>query len=221
MKTAKKLVVLVVVLAMFFALGITANADTSGYVNVTFLVPMSYTLPGSSTPVYISQPSGYSISTTFSGYYEYTVSNFNLASLTNPFTGGNDLNVFDVFFSVVTAKGESIAPRASAMPTTQFVYFYDTDPNHGPDGYVIDRLSGLGTDEAGSNYSQVPGASWWAGLYWSSYGVPSGVTYDVTHPVPIPGGYSNYYQLTSYTSNTEAEAGYTYYMVYEYSEVFW
>jgi len=214
MKTAKKLTALLIVLTLLFALSATAFADTTGTVTVTFLVPESYTLPGETTPTTISCPSGYSASADFDGFYEYTV-NVNLAEISNPFTGGNDLNVFDVIYKVVSAKPESIATLANATSSTQFVYHVDNSPQIGVAGYVIDRLSGLETDTVQSTSNS------WAGLFWSVYGVPSGVEYDVTDPVYDEATYSNEYQLTSYTSNTEAETGYTYYMVYEYSSMSW
>jgi hypothetical protein len=216
MKTAKKLTALLLVLTLLFALSATAFADTTGTVNVKFLVPMSYTLPGATTPTTFPQPTGYSVSTAFPGYYEYTANNLNLSTVAS-FDEGNDLNVFDVIYeTAVNIKGESDAELADATSSTLFVYHYDANPayNTSP-GYVIDRLSGLETD------TLVSTGNTWAGFYWSVYGVPAGVTYDVTHPIYNAATYSNLYQLGSYTSNVEAETGYTYYMVYEYSAMSW
>lgn len=215
MKTAKKLVVLMVVLAMVFALSTTAFADTSGTVTVTFLVPKSYTLPGQTTPTVFPQPDDYTANGSFSDYYEYTISGLDLSDVSS-FTNGNDLNVFDVIYEVaVNQKEESEAELNDATNSTEFVYHYDANPAYGNPGWVIDRLSGLETDEVQATNNS------WAGFYWSVYGVPSGITYNVTNPTYVPETHSFLYQLGGYTSNVEAESGYTYYMVYVYEAMSW
>lgn len=69
MKTAKKLVVLMVVLAMVLALSVPAFATgtETGYATVRFIVPKSYSLTNANPAVSISgdnsNPDNYSVTT--------------------------------------------------------------------------------------------------------------------------------------------------------------
>ena len=218
MKTAKKLVVLMVVLAMVFALNVPAFAASSqnGTIDVVFLIKSSYTSSVDGTTYNVTIPTGYSASTAFPGYHEYRLTNKQVSAIPFcPVYTHSTLNVFDVFYyTAVTFKGESVADKANTQvaPYADFVY-----GGNASNGYYIDKLSGVSTNTV----SDPSATNYWAGLSWAMYEVPEGITYDVTNPVYNPATYSNDYMLSSYASNTAVTAGSTYYMVYQFDEYTW
>ena len=207
MKTAKKLVVLMVVLAMVFALSTTAFAASvaNGTVDVTLLVPKSYVHPQTGITVNIPKPDvNYISSTAHPGYWEYTETEIPLSTVSHFNNHTGSTTVFDVLFEVITDtnyKGESFAEEGYETTSTQFVYGYDSNPWSGNPGWYITRLSGLETDEIASYYSETIGNSYWAGLSWAMY--------------------CNSTLLNGYASNVTAAAGNTYSMIYEYSYQIW
>ena len=211
MKTAKKLVVLMVVLAMVFALNVPAFAlEDSELVNVTFLIPKSYSYENSqgiTVNVNIPAPTGYTTYAANTDYWVYSVTGLDLAEIDFMDEEQDCASVFDVFYAVA----DGIRHETSQ----QFVYAYDSAPVYGNPGWYISKLSGQAETELSSS------SNYWAGVAWIMFDVPNGVSYDVTHPVMPTGSYSYNYALSVYASNVAAQANHTYYMVYKLDTYSW
>lgn len=207
MKTAKKLVVLMVVLAMVFALNVPAFATgETGYANVKFVVPKNYSIVNTDPPVINisgqnNKPRAYSETTTYY-YAEATGVQIVLGTTT----------MYDLVFSLANTRGE---PDTNPP---EFVSGYDSDPWDGDPGWYITKLSGLGTDPKAYNYTGTVGQSYWAGLGWMAYEVPNTVVNGTGFD---PTSISSAYMCDGYTSNVNAQDGFTYFMVYEGSLQIW
>ena len=204
MKTAKKIVVLMVVLAMVFAMSTTAFAAT-GTANVKFIVPKSYSLTNTNPYVSISgtnnKPRAYSETTSYY-YAEATGVQIVLGTTT----------MYNLVFGLADSRGE---PNTNPP---EFVSGFDSNPWDGDPGWYITKLSGLGTDPKAYNYSNVVGQSYWAGLGWMAYEVPNTVVNATGFD---PTNISSAYLCDGYTSNIYAQDGFTYFMVYEASLQVW
>lgn len=205
MKTAKKLVVLMVVLAMVFALSTTAFAAT-GTVTVVFEMPDSYVdvngVTQSIAPLEFTTTQNYSHDTT-NHKYIYTLSNVNLSSVgvASGQYAPDTPTLFDViYYAAVTIRQEN---------NTGFVYGYDSSPWTGNPGYYITMLSGLSTIEIDSDYDPNTGSGYWKGYSWALYCVNG------------TGAPTSSDMVNVYASNIAAANGQTIYMVFQYSNQVW
>ena len=231
MKNFKKLLSIVMVLVMVFAMTATAFADTTGTCNVKFYVPAKY---ADLTETYHNlQHSGYSVygqkEDVMTGeevdVYEYS-GTVNLATMSHPavslpdgFAGWYNTsgNVFDAIYNLaVTQKGEAVALYGSTEAAeAPFVYGFDTpsytETGIRADGIFINKLSGNSTTALDTDYE-----TYWVGYSWSFYAVPASAvaTFNPLNP-------DDTYKSDLYTNNINATNGYTYYMIYEYNEQYW
>ena len=234
MKTAKKLVVLMVVLAMVFALSTTAFAAGTGTVAVKIYVPEKVYDPALNDyaggyynfnlPSYYTD-SGLDVWDELSEAYVNLYSCTGNVSLTQidawpvslP-TGFNGLyncglndeyipTAFDVIYNLaVTQKGETPSLYGQT-PATPFVYGFDTYST--PNGVFASSISGIDGYVIYTDY-----VSYWAGYGWMTYVVPNNTTFNPENPDAT-------YLTSLYSSNIPVYDGYTVYMILDYSEQSW
>lgn len=222
-KFIKKLFIVAMALTMVFAMSATSFAAT-GTATVKFCAPggmydgSGYTYPsyyvfddtiGWSTyalPIDLSTITGLDSEITlpagFAGQYN------------NDPTAEYVPTAFDLFYKAIKTAGESRASEGSPN-AANCLFNYGFDTFNTPNGIYMSKIVGLATDEIQSQYSSVPGGSYWSGYSWSFYAVPDTVTdFDITDP-------DEAYKSWFYANNVAAQNGYTYYMIYEYNEVTW
>lgn len=234
-KNFRKVLSVVMILTMVFAMTATAFADTTGTVNVKFYVPKKYAdLKGNYQQL---NNTGYTlygqkadvVTEEAVDVYEYA-GTVDLATIAHPsvdlpdgFAGlyNDNGNAFDAIYNLaVNKKGETVAKYGeSGADSASFVYGFDmpsyTESGARADGIFINKLSGNGTAALDYNYGAA-GESYWLGYSWSFYVVPkdAAATFDPLNPDAT-------YKSDLYQNNVNAADGYTYYMIYEYNEQYW
>lgn len=231
-KVIALMMAMVMVMASMFAVTTSAFAETDGNVNVKFYVPekyvdlnfedqqlnhVGYTPYGTKTDLVSDETV-----TVYekSGTVDLSAINTSTVALPDGFHGlyNYDSSVaylptaFDVIYNfAVTQKGEttSLYPDTGAA----FVYGFDTpsytEQGVRADGIFVNKLSNNGTETLDTD-----NMSYWLGYSWGFYAVPGETNFDPLNP-------DETYKVPVYANNLVAENGYTYYMIYEYSETTW
>ena len=240
-KKNSKILALLLALAMVFVMSVPAFAST-GNCTVKFYVPTQYmdeygggtgnveivtpTLPDSYTNSQYSNSYVHPDGIAVNGTLKTKTADINLGEingwLVTPPEGFHGLynynpnetyipTVFDAIYKAGTITGET---------ATSLTYGFDTYavstsgvPMH---GIYFNTISGLGNDQFDTYYDPTDNSGYWIGYSWNLYVVPENVSFN-----PAAGQHDDTYKSDLYANNVAASAGYTYYMIYEYTEIYY